>query len=357
MYYSGVIVYTGCVNTSDRKDDMITIKDVAREAGVSVATVSRVVNNDPKVADSTRARVCEAIKELNYQPNLIGRNLRTACTNRVLVLLPAISNQFYSRIIVSMESVAEEIGYELLLCVTSGNPAKEHKYLEMLPARLVDAAVFLSSSLPQEEFERLTAGYPVVQCCEYFDSSKMPVVSIDNERAGFDAAEYLLSLGHRRIAFFGCNDRYLSARLRLDGFYRALKAHGIPAERLRLYGADYSFNSGRETFARMMEELPAEELPTAVFCVSDSIAIGAMNEASARGIIAGRGMSFMGFDNTAVSEVCTPALTTVSQPRADIGRTAIELLEKRFKGKRTKGARVFLPHRIVARASTGAPAE
>ncbi len=334
---------------------MITIKDVAREAGVSVATVSRVVNNDAKVADATRERVAQAIRELNYQPNLIGRNLRTACTNRVLVLLPAISNQFYSRIIVSMESAAEEIGYELLLCVTSGNAAKEHKYLEMLPARLVDAAVFLSSSLPREEFERLTAGYPIVQCCEYFKELKAPVISIDNERAGFDAAEYLLSLGHRRFAFFGCNDRYISARLRLDGFYRALAAHGISRDSLLLYDSDYSFKGGRCAFARMLGELSSEELPTAVFCVSDSIAIGAMNEASARGFAIGSEISFMGFDNTAVSEVCSPALTTVSQPRADIGRMAIRLLEKRLKGKRGKSAHVFLPHEIVVRSSTGRP--
>ncbi len=334
---------------------MTTIKDVAREAGVSVATVSRVINRDSRVAAATKERVELAIKALNYQPNLTGRNLRTACTNKVLVLLPSISNQFYSRIIVSMEAAAEKMGYELLLCVTSGNPAKEHRYLEMLPARLVDAAVFLSSSLPPNEFVRLTSGYPVVQCCEFFDGLKTPIISIDNEQAGFDAAEYLIGLGHRRIAFFGSNDKYISAMLRLKGFRKSFLQHGIPDGELLVYGSEYSFNGGRETFLRMLSGLPAERLPTAVFCVSDSIAIGAMNEAAAHGIAVGSAMSFMGFDNTAVSEICKPSLTTVSQPRAEIGRKAMDLLAKRLDKKRVKNTKVFLPHEIIARSSTGRP--
>ena len=134
-----------------------------------------------------------------------------------------------------------------------------------------------------------------------------------------------------------------------------MDAHGVPRDRLLLYGSEYSFRSGREAFVRMLGELPSDRLPTAIFCVSDSIAIGAMNEAVARGIAVGSEMSFMGFDNTAVSEVCSPALTTVSQPRADIGRTAIMLLEKKLAGKRVKSSRVFLPHSIVIRDSTGAP--
>ncbi|MBE6884812.1 MAG: LacI family transcriptional regulator [Ruminococcaceae bacterium] len=332
---------------------MVTIKDVAKEAGVSVATVSRVINNDTKVADATRTRVNEAIKQLNYQPNLVGRNLRTACTNKILVLLPSISNQFYSRIIVSMESAAEEIGYELLLCVTSNNPMKERKYLEMLHSQLVDAAVFLSSSLAPNEFNQLTNGYPVVQCCEFFDGAKTPIVSIDNEQAGFDAAEFLISLGHKRIAFFGNNDRYMSALLRLNGFRKSLARHGIPDDCFGVYSADYSFKSGRETFLHMQHTLNGSLLPTAIFCVSDSIAIGVMNEAASQGIKIGTELSVMGFDNTAVSEVCTPPLTTVSQPRADIGHTAIQLLSKKLIEKRGKNTKVFLPHEIVIRDSTG----
>ena len=334
---------------------MVNIKDVAREAGVSVATVSRLINNDPKVAPATKEKVDEAVKRLNYQPNLIGRNLRTACTNKILVLLPAISNQFYSRIIVSMEAAAEEQGYDLLLCITNGNPAKERKYLEMLQAHLVDAAISLSSSLSPKDFAELTDGYPLVQCCEFFADIKTPIVSIDNEQAGFDSAEYLISLGHRRIAFFGNNDKYVSSQLRLNGFRKAIAYHKIAEEQLFVRNSEFSFASGREAFLKLQKELDGAPLPTAIFCVSDSIAIGVMQEAQAQGIKIGTELSVMGFDNTAVSEICFPPLTTVSQPRADIGSTAIKLLFKKLKEKRSRNTKEFLPHTIVTRESTGKP--
>lgn len=252
-----------------------------------------------------------------------------------------------------MEAAAEEQGYDILLCITNGNPMKERKYLEMLQAHLVDAAISLSSSLSPNEFAELTEGYPLVQCCEFFADTKTPIVSIDNEQAGFDSAEYLISLGHRRMAFFG-NENYVSSQLRLNGFRKALAHNNISEEQFSVYNSDFSFNGGREAFLKLQSEW-GDEMPTAVFCASDSIAIGVMQEASSQGIKIGSELSVMGFDNTAVSEICFPTLTTVSQPRADIGSTAITLLIKKLTEKRSKNSKVFLPHKIIPRDSTGAP--
>lgn len=330
---------------------MKTVKDVAREAGVSVATVSRVLNDDPVVAEPTRMKVLAAIETLGYRPNLLGRSLRTLKASRILVILPTIANPFYSRIVSSMEEAAQSRDYSLMICATGSEIEKERRYLEMLQTRLADGVIFLTTELPVKELATLAAKYPVVQCSEYIESVKTPLVGIDNRRAAYDAGKYLAGLGHRRIAFIGSARAYPSAAARFEGFRTALEEDEIPLPEDYIRLANYSYRSGAEA----MEQLLAlERPPTAVFAISDSMAIGAVRQAAQSGVRVGERLSVMGFDDTAVARVFIPSLTTVSQPRAEIGRIAMELMHESIRRPAKTGAirRVLLDHRIVEREST-----
>lgn len=336
---------------------MATIKDVARRSGVSVATVSRVLNNSDTVTPKTRQRVLEAIREMDYNPNLLGRNLRQSRTNKILVLLPTVSNMFYSRIVSSIEKRASESGYNMMLCVTGSSREKEERYLDLLRTRLVDGVIFLTSEQSAQELDELAQRYPVVQCCEYVQGARLPTVSIDNYQAARDAVDYLHGLGHEKIAFLGVNQGYGSARVRRDGYCDAMRAAGLPVqgEYIREDGG-YSYQSGIQACAGLMG-LPTP--PTALFTVSDSLAVGAVNFLLTHGYHVGEGgISVIGFDDTALSRMYLPSITTVSQPRAGLGDMAMQLLLEQIGRQDAKEAQeppsvIFLEHKLKVRDSTG----
>ncbi|MEM5770134.1 MAG: LacI family DNA-binding transcriptional regulator, partial [Bacillota bacterium] len=248
---------------------MTPIQEVAKRAEVSVATVSRVINNNPYVKKETRERVLEAINQLNYIPNLSGRILRCNETKVILVLLPTISNPFYSKAVTGIRHIADKHGYLILICNTESSVKKQMEYLDILMHKQADGAIVMSQELDIEQLEKIGAHHPIVQCFEYRKSASLSFVSIDNEQAAYEAVSYLIGIGHKRIGLVGCNTQYSSAVEREKGYIRALKEANIPLEPDLIIRGDYGFKSGYHCAGKMMEQKP-----TAIFAISDMQAIG-----------------------------------------------------------------------------------
>ncbi len=331
---------------------MATIRDVAKSAGVSVATVSRVLNGDNVVTSATKEKVREAVRKLDYRPNLLGKGLRQSQTRKILVLLPTISNTFYTRIVRSMEQEAQKNGYSIVIGVTHSSRDKELEYLQMLDTRLVDGAILLSSEQNKEELGRIADRYPIVQCSEYVPDAGCDTVTIDNERAAYDAVLELVQLGHRRIAFAGSEKPYTSAVLREQGYRRALQESGISVQEALVVKGDYSFASGGAMFERLMEEA---EPPTAIFTIADSIAVGMLRASYTNKKFQEHPVSISGFDDTSLAQIYVPALSTVAQPRREIGALAMQMLCSRIADRELPVRFAALGHHYVKRESTFPP--
>lgn len=332
---------------------MYTIKDVAKRAGVSVATVSRVLNGTETVREQTRKQVEEAIEALQYSPNGLGRNLRRLETKKILVVLSTISNQFHSRIVRGIEDRAAERGYDVLIGTTRDRLETLLRYFDMIQTRQVDGAIFMSTHFSkEEEMEFLRQNNPVVCACEPTPGGEVPYVGIDDEQAGRDAAEYLLSCGHKKIALLSggmfIKDTYGSIYLRERGFRQVMEEHGLAVEEDHVIREGLTYNSGKRAVKKLLE-LP--ELPDAVFACSDAAAIGLIRELYTRGYRVPQDISVMGFDNTAMSEVFFPSVTTVSQPQYEIGQQVMDLLLRRIEGEMYE-QKHLLPHEIIPREST-----
>lgn len=326
-----------------------TIKDVAKLAGVSVATVSRVINGEENVLPKTRARVDEAIQKLSYSPNLLGRNLRRGSTKSILVLLNTISNPFYSRVVKGIEERAAEDGYSVMLCMTHGDMELERRAVTLLQTKLIDGAIFLSSEQPGEQLTESCRGIPVVQACEPQDSFLAASVSIDNRKAAFDAISYLIARGHRSIAFFGAGGTLSSSVYRKEGYRDAMRYAGLSIDEANVIEEGFSIHAGMRAVKRLLQN--RRPLPDAVFCISDSSAIGAVRAFAEAGICVPGDVSVMGFDNALLSEAYLPSITTVKQPRYEIGYKAAELLLCAMRGEDNRVQKIVLSHELIERDS------
>lgn len=328
---------------------MSTIQDVAREAGVSVATVSRVMNNSPSVSDITRERVLEAIKKLDYQPNLLGRNLRRTETRMILVLLPNIANPFYSRIVKGAEDVAHKNGYNIMLCNTDSDKNREKLYLDLLKNRLSDGVIFMASELSKDELMETGRNFPVVQCCEHKEGAGVSHVSIDNLAAAYKAVKHLISLGHTRIGMISSKNNFLSTIHRELGYKKALDDSGIDFDPSLIKYGDYGFKSGLRAAKQFLD---MEDRPTAIFAISDTMAVGVIKAAGEAGLKVPDDIAVAGFDNISLASMCEPPLTTISQPKYDLGCTAMDLLLRQIRGELKEPEKVLLEYELIIREST-----
>jgi LacI family transcriptional regulator, repressor for deo operon, udp, cdd, tsx, nupC, and nupG len=329
---------------------LATILDVAKLARVSSATVSRVLNDSPSVSAETREHVLQCIRSLGYEPNYLGRNLRRAETRIILVLLPTIANPFYAKIVQGLETAAHLHGYDILIGETGFSLEREKVFLSMLKNRLTDGIVFLSSNQDKNSLEDLSHRFPIVQCCEYIERAAVSHVSIDNFEAAREAAACLIGLGHRRIGFISCRNGLLSNSHREKGVRQACKDAGLALDKNCItYAGDYTYPCG---ILAMEDLLRAAPRPTAVFCVSDELAAGAVKCIEQVGLCVPGDLSVVGFDDTILSAANKPAITTIAQPQADLGKKAFELLINHIKNKALKPAFVFLKHELIVREST-----
>ena len=313
-----------------------------------MATVSRVLNEDWRVAPDTRERVLAAIGELHYAPNVLGRNLRKNSTRRVLVLMPHISNTFFSGVIRGAEHVAWREKYQVMISLTHGKPQLERDYIRLLYQKSIDGILLLSSRLPPEELDELAGQYPIVSCSETIEGAHLPYVGIDNFCAARDVAEYLFSQGHERIGFLG-RGKSCSARQREAGFRAAFaKNHRQLGEKYLIPG-DFNFASGVMGCKRLLS-LP--QPPTAIFAIADIIAAGAMRQLYEMGRVPGKDIAVFGFDDADISRMLTPRLSTVSQSKSLLGRTAMRLLLDRIEDPKARFRDIILEHKLVLREST-----
>ncbi len=326
-----------------------TIKEIAKLAGVSIATVSRTLNNSPAVSEKTKQKVRKVIAQTDYSPNVLGRNLRLNQTRTVLVILQTLANAFFSKVIRGMERIANERGYKLLICMTNAKEESERNYLDMLLNRQVDGIIFAGSFINETNILDLEKRFPMVTCTGYLQHQTMPYVSIDDYQAAYDAICVLLEKGYRNIAMLSVANGFLSTALREKGYLDALKDYGISIDPSMMIYGDYGFTSGAAAISALLDQ---GKLPDAVFAISDNMAAGVLQTCLDRGIQIPQELGIIGFDNNNISRYMRPQLSTVGQPRAELGEVAMNLLIDQIEGKDIPQRKVILPHEIILRDST-----
>jgi LacI family transcriptional regulator len=327
-----------------------SIKDVAKEAGVSIATVSRVLNDVDVVNEETKKKVQEAIAKLGYRPNIVARSLKTQRTKTVGILIPDISSQFYPEIVRGTEDVANIYDYNIILCNSDSDLEKEKEYLRVLKEKMVDGVLYMSSSLEPEIVAIIKELELPTVLVETTDREKtFPSVTIDNREAGYDAVTYLINRGNKRIAYIGVHkDAVNAAAVRYFGYEDALKEHGIEINKDLIYFGEIKAKEGYEAINRILEKTSDID---AVFCASDELAMGAINALREKGLSIPGDVDVIGFDNIYTSSLFYPKLTTVAQPMYDMGSVGMRMLIKLINKKDLDEKNYVLPYEIIERDS------
>ena len=331
----------------------VTIYDVAREAGVSMATVSRVVNNNPNVKPQTRKKVFEAIERLGYRPNAVARGLASKKTTTVGVVIPDISNAIFAEVARGIEDIANMYHYNIILCNADKRKDKEIRVVNTLLEKQVDGLLFMGGTVTEEHLQAFkSANVPIVLCATTDEHGSMPSVDIDHESAAFDAVATLTSAGHRRIAMIsGTLQDPTNGYARFQGYRRALEAAGIPYDESLVRVGNYRYESGIEAMKYFLE---LDDRPTAVFAATDEMAIGAIHYIQDFGLRVPEDVSVISVDNTRMASMVRPQLSSVAQPMYDIGAVSMRLLTKLMKKEQVDQLRVILPHELITRQSVAA---
>jgi LacI family transcriptional regulator len=329
----------------------ITIYDVAREANVSMATVSRVVNGNPNVKPATRKKVLEVIERLGYRPNAVARGLASKKTTTVGVIIPDISSTFFADLARGIEDIATMYKYNIILSNSDQNKNKELHLLNTMLGKQVDGIVFMSGNVTHEHVEEFEKSpVPIVLAGSIEETEKIPSVNIDYEQAAYDVVKSFIDKGHKNIAFvIGPLHEPINSEKKLVGYKRALAEAGIEYHEDLVVEGDDTYDSGIEAFEKLME---AGEKPTAIFVGQDEMALGVVHGAEDKGFTIPDDFEVISSDNTRLTLMVRPQLTTVVQPLYDIGAVSMRLLTKLMNKEKTDQHIVVLPHRIEERNST-----
>ncbi|MGR6832445.1 DNA-binding transcriptional regulator CytR [Aliivibrio wodanis] len=332
---------------------MATMKDVALSAGVSTATVSRALMTPEKVSLSTRKRVDDAILETGYSPTTLTRTLRRNESKTIVTIVPDICDPYFSDILRGIEDAAVENGYVILVGDSSQQQKREQSFVNLVYTKQVDGMVLLGSDLPfnasRQEQKNLP---PLVMACEYAPELELPTVHIDNLTAAFEAVNYLTKLGHKRVAELSGPESSSLCQFRHQGYQQALRRAGIAMNNAYIHYGNFTFEAGAAAITQLLS-LPSP--PTAVFCHNDIMAIGATQKAKQMGFRVPQDISIMGFDDIEFSQYCDPPLTTISQPRYEIGRQSMLMLLELLKGNDVRSGSRLLESSLVIRESTAPP--
>ncbi len=301
---------------------MKTIEDVASLAGVSTATVSRVLNGTATVSEKTRKKVEDAVKKCNYHANMLGSGLRSRTTKTVLCIISTIVNSFYAKVIKGIEDVAEANGYRVLIGTNYDMGEREDSYLTLVRNRLADGVILMRPSVDKEALESLAASFPVVQCDCPSECVGIPSVSIDNRAAAREMTQRLIACGHRKIALLRVPDGYTVAEERYKGYLEALEGAGIPFSEKLILNGNYGYRNAKSVVSDFLDT----ERPDAIFALSDRMAAGALMAIREKGLSVPKDISLAGFDNIDLSYMMDPPLTTVSQNQSQMGREAMKKL-------------------------------
>ncbi|MBT0671512.1 LacI family DNA-binding transcriptional regulator [Novosphingobium profundi] len=335
---------------------MANIKDIARVAGVSVATVSRALSTPSLVRPKTIERIEAAIADLNYEPNHLAAGLRRQRSDNVIVAVPSIHNPFTSAFVEGIENVARANRMRVLLGITEGDLEALNKYASMIAGKQADGMILLETNLPDIVNNPPAQGKvpPIVAACEYPPELRLPRVRIDNLEACALVVGHLAELGHTAIATItGPIGQYMSQD-RLSGYKLGLARARLEFNETLVAPGDFSLQSGYDAMVRLLDG--GAEF-TAVACANDEMALGALSALQHRGISVPDEVSVAGFDDLRFGAFSSPPLTTVHSPTVEIGEAAMRLmLDALLPADQQPPAReVILPHRLIVRQSTGAP--
>jgi LacI family transcriptional regulator len=340
--------------TNDDQPSRATIRDIARHAGVSVATVSRVINGRPDVAPETRDAVLRHVREHNFTTNRNARALSVGRTGLVGFTVPNAHAEYFTLILSGSTEALYEQDMRVVLCPTLHEHEREVTLLDRLMHGTTDGAILLLPTETSDELKALQAhGFPfVVADPRYSLDEGIPSVSAAHAAGARAATDHLLSLGHRRIALVTGDRGWVASEERLIGYQTALAAAGVlPTPELVVDG-DFLMESG---YAAANTLLDLAEPPTAIFASNDNMAVGVLHAARARGLRVPDDLSLVGFDDSAQATIVTPLLTTVRQPLEELGRTAVSLLTRLLDRQRVEALRVELATKLVVRDSTAPP--
>lgn len=326
----------------------ITIKDVAKAAGVSVATVSRVLNGSDAVSPKTAAGVDEVIKRMNYQPNFLGRNLRKCETKVILAIFPSGEYAYGLEIVKSMQATAAKFGYDIIMATSYDNSQNEMRLLNMLFNRTVDAAVLMSTHLNTEEINSIAEEYNIALCCERVNNAKALTVTVDDVSGGYTAALEFIRAGHRKIGMISTQNKALSSFDRETGYRMALSESGISFDESYIYRGMYGFDDGERAVDYFMS-LPKP--PTAIFAISDAIAMGAAKRAEERGIAVGEELCIIGYDDIPMCDNYIPSMSSIKQPAKEMGRVVIQKLVDNINAENKCIDHIILKHELIRRES------
>lgn len=340
-------------NLNGRRPARVTIRQVAELAGVSIATVSRVINGHSDVSSETREAVQRVIAERGYQA---GVRPRAGRTGRIGIMVPLVHPGYFAEILAGAAEALYEHDMRVVLCPTRHSHAREMSLLDRLADGEADGAVVVLPEESSEEFGMLAAhGFPFVIVDPRTEVSEgIPVVCAAHSAGATQATRHLLALGHRRIGVISGPEGWVATEERLRGHHAALAGSGVLPDPSLVRRSNFRIDGGREAADGLLAQ---PDPPTAIFAFNDSMAIGAMQAVSARGLRVPDDISVVGFDDTVEAAVAVPALTTVRQPLAELGRTAVSLLLRQIQNKRLEPLRVELATRLVVRDSTSSTGE
>lgn len=332
---------------------MTTIKDVARAAGVSTTTVSRVINNRKYISPEVRRRVETEIRRLGYRVNLTARNLVEQSSSVVGVVVADVSNPPISRFVDGLSERFHEYGVQTLLGSSGYAKERELELLELFHAKRARGIIFTGKEITEQHLEILNSSQvPVIVPLQEREGLDWPVVIFDNYQASFDVVQYLIARGHRRIGFISCPLEDLhSGYLRQNGYLSALRDAGVGREASYLQHADFTMESGAAAVQRMLDD--SRQPPTAIFCATDLIAIGAMNHLRKAGIRVPDDVCIFGFDNLPVASKLIPSLSSVHLDHYELGRFVADLLDKLAARSTPHIKKVVFRHEIIVRESSG----
>ena len=329
-----------------------TIKDVAVEAQVSVATVSRVVNGSASVRPTVRQRVEAAVGKLGYQPNALASGLRRKSTLTVGLVVNNIYNPFYAELTKGVEDVARLYGYSIILCNSGTNPEQERRYLEVLLSRRVDGIIISPTGGNRKAFERVVAnGVPMVQVDRQVPGLQVDTVVVDNRQGVREAILHLVALGHRRIGAIVGPSGISTGRERLAGYLESLQEAGLPVIDELVKEGDFLKQSGYRLFGELMS---LGQPPTAVFTANNEMAAGSLLAARERGLRLPDDLAFVTYDDPDWSVLVDPPLTVVRQPVYAVGTTAANRLFDHLRQPEVSGpVHVVLAPQLIIRRSSG----
>jgi len=333
----------------------VSIKDIAKAAGVSHSTVSRALSDSPLVSDETKARIQRLAQEMGYSPNILARSLVTRQTYTVGVVVTTIADPFVAEVVQGIEATAHDHGYTVILCNSGAVPEREIAAVEMLRSKRVDGVIVTSSrvgALYLEHLERI--GAPIVLINNHNEESGRYTftVTVDNRHGGYLATKHLIELGHRRIAYVTAPADHSSDLDRKSGYRQALTQSGIEPDPTLIIPGNGRADGGERALKAIME---LDDLPTAVFCYNDMTAIGLIHAARQAGLSVPRDLAVVGFDDILFARYFHPPLTTIAQPKVEMGRLAMKMalsLMNVEEGEEEELSNIVVQGELIVRAST-----